>query len=693
MAEIHQADGGSTPMDVVVGEQDPVIAEGPAKRKNRQRLLHRIQRISSFPSLAQPGRPRAHSSPYRIRDTLSCASLAGSTTMSSGVPYGSDSYFPPGASVSGYASASSSISTTPASDMTLPEGTDDCLNVRKVGTPTTFSSNFLAHTVRLPSDLRTATRGQTANPAIPKRGFRFWDNMPHEMRVYIFSFFRPKELVRASSVCKMFYRTCFDGQLWTNFDASEFYKDIPVESLTKMIAAAGPFIKNLNLRGCVQVEHSKQAEVVFESCKNMVHVSLEGCRNFQRVTLHGLVKANNKLTTLDLTGLTAVTNISCKIIAHACPQLQMLNVSWCSHLDARGIKAVVKRCPKLTDLRARAVRGFDNIDVAAVLFNTNNLERLVLNGCTDLSDRALKIMVHGENPQIDILTDIPIVPPRKWRHVDLSRCTHLTNRGIQALGHLTPNLEGLQLSGCTALTDAALEPILASTPRLTHLELEDLAELTDAFLSRHLAKAPCTPSLQHLSLSHCENLGDAGLLPVVKNCVQLKSIDLDNTRISDLVIAEAAYMVSKRAKRHTDPSARPRVGLHMAVYDCHNVTWTGIREVLFRNAHVKPSAADVTKHSYPAEVISLKCFYGFQMTVDEHTKRVLRGDFSSAARLERRWADWMQANEEAGLVGGGHRRRRRRARDAQMLHADEEEGGILHGGRRRARTIPACTVM
>ncbi|ROT35711.1 F-box domain-containing protein [Sodiomyces alkalinus F11] len=673
-------------------EQTPVNAEGPVKKKNRQRLLHRIQRISSFPSLPQTGRPRAHSSPYRTRDTLSCASLTGS--MGAGVPYSSDSYFPPGAMASGYASASSSLSASPASDMTLLGG-DDCLNVRKIGTPTSFPSNYAVQTVGLPPDIRTAIKTHIANPAIPKRDFKFWDHMPHEVRLYVFSFFLPMELVRASRVSKMFYNICFDGQLWTNFDASEFYRDIPAESLAKIIKTAGPFIKSLNLRGCVQVEHYKQAEVVFKSCKNLVDVSLEGCRNFHRTTLHGLVKANHKLTTLNLTGLASVTNISCRIIANSCPQLQMLNVSWCPHLDSRGIKAVVKRCPNLADLRAREVRGFDMIDVAAVLFRTNNLERLVLNGCADLTDSALKVMIHGENPEFDILSDIPIVPPRKWRHVDLSRCKHLTDRGVQALGHLTPNLEGLQLSGCTALTDAALTPIVASAPRLTHLELEDLTQLTNTFLSEHLAKAPCAPFLEHLSLSYCENLGDTGVLPLVKNCVQLKSIDLDNTRISDLVLAEAAYMVNKRSKLNTDPSARPRVGLHMVVYDCHNVTWTGVREVLFRNSYVKSSMVDDgTKYSYyPAEVISLKCFYGFQMTVDEHLKRVLRGDFAAAARLERRWADWMQANEEAGTTGAGHRRRRRRAREAQMLHADEEEGGVVHVGRRRARTIPSCTLM
>ena len=80
------------------------------------------------------------------------------------------------------------------------------------------------------------------------------------------------------------------------------------------------------------------------------------------------------------------------------------------------------------------------------------------------------------------------------------------------------------------------------------------------------------------------------------------------------------------------------------------------------------------------------------MTVDEHEKRVLRCDLAAAGRLERKWADYMQANEEAGAGGAGIRRRRRRAREAQMLHADEEENG-LGPGRRRARSAPSCVVM
>ncbi|EOO04103.1 putative f-box domain protein [Phaeoacremonium minimum UCRPA7] len=676
---IEEVDGFSSDQDRMGAESPDVIQieTPPKKKERRQRLLRGLQRISSSPSLAQIGRSRSSSSPYHGPGSFSCVSLASSPSPF-GQPSAAGSYF----SYSSKGGLSTAPTTPGAESPYYYDGIEEILAARKVDNAAPAGPSTT--TIALPADVK------------PKRAFfNIWMHLPHEVKIHVLQFLQPKELVRVSRVNKEFYKMCFDGQLWTSFDASEFYQEIPAESLAKIIVAAGPFVKDLNLRGCVQVEHYKRAEVVVKACKNLINATLDGCRNFQRTTLHSLLRSNEKLANLDLTGLSAVTNTTCKIIAQSCPSLEKLDVKWCEHMDARGIKMVVEGCAMLKDLRAGEVKGFDNREVAEAIFQTNNLERLVLSGCEDLNDAALRIMMHGSNPEIDILTDRPLVPPRKLRHLDLSRCSNLTNNGVMALGHFVPELEGLQLSGCTALSDAALEPILATTPRLTHLELEDLAELSNSILSEHLAKAPCAPKLELLSVSYCENLGDTGMLPVIRNCVNLRSVDLDNTRISDLTLAEAAAMVRKRSGRTTDRTNRPRVGLNMVVYDCQHVTWTGVREVLSRNTEIKTPRADANSRpvsTYPTEVIALKCFYGWQMTVDEHTKRVLKGDLAAASRLERKWADYMQANEEAGAIGAGIRRRRRRAREAQMAHADEEEAGATATGRRRARTA-ACAIM
>ena len=730
------------------------------KSKGRQKLLRGLQRISSSPALAPFQRQRSSSSPYHGHATLSCVSLAAPNAPS---PFGqasiSSSYFSHGASTAS-SSVPSTAPTTPGLDTPGCNVSDPMLAVRKVGHP-----------------IHTTT--SIALPLHKKRPTAFnWAETPHEIRIHILSFLSPKELVRASRVSKAFYDMCYDGQLWTRCDASEFYQQIPAEALAQIIVSAGSFIRDLNLRGCVQLEHHRRAEMVVKASRNLVNATLEGCRNLQRQTLHDLIKRNNRLVNLNLTGLPAVCNTTLRLIAESCPQLEMLNVSWCNHMDAKAVQTVVEGCPKLKDLRVGEVKGFKDLEVAKAIFTTNNLERLVLAGCEDLSDAALQAMMHGVNPEIDVLTNTPMVPPRKLRHLDLSRCKRLTSQGVQALGHLVPELEGLILSGVTSLTDSALEPILASTPRLTHLELEDLGELTNSLLSEHLAKAPCASKLEHLSIGYCGNLGDTGMLPVFRACTSLRSVIMDNTRISDLVLAEAASMVRQRAmdakrraisslnphKQQSPNSSVPNVTLHLTVYDCGNVTWTGIREVLSRNTEPmkisvptstsnphpgtissidQPSTSDLTASIFdttdsksgttttitttsvpssttttstaqypPTETIALKCYYGWQQTVDEHTKRVLRGAFPSARRLEAKWAQYMQAEEEerAGGDGAGRRRRRRRAREAAMVHADEEggvgsfwAGGAEDGAgdevigvgraRRRERGTVSCAVM
>ena len=84
------------------------------------------------------------------------------------------------------------------------------------------------------------------------------------------------------------------------------------------------------------------------------------------------------------------------------------------------------------------------------------------------------------------------------------------------------------------------------------------------------------------------------MLPVVQACTKLESLEMDNTRIGDLVLTEVAAMVRRRSPRTTiqgvyqagDPRFKPAAGLQVVAYDCQNVTWTGVREVLSRNADV-----------------------------------------------------------------------------------------------------------
>lgn len=620
---------------------------------------------------------------------MSCVSLSSSTVIH-GHSYGNSCS---SQSSAAFSTAPTSVASTPGPES---QSFDPNARIRIIENE---PNNPIATSIALPADLRSAAKDTplAAMHGVPearedyfprnkkrvmerrrREQFDFWGELPHEIKVQIFRFLKPKEIIKCSAVSKTWHKMCFDGQLWINVDTEEYYQDIPSKSLVKIMTAAGPFVRDLNLRGCVQMREKwgSDGQKISDACRNLEYFSLEDCR-IDRNSVHYFLLRNPRLVHINVSGLPAVNNSAMKIIAQGCQQLEFLNVSWCANIDTRGLQKIVRSCPKLKDLRASEIRGFDDKEFLNDLFVRNTLERLVASHCNDLDDDSMGVLFQGIEPKFDTLTDRVIAPPRKFRHLDFSRCSAFADRGAQYLAHAVPYLSGLQFSHCDRLTDNALAGILESTPLLTHLDLEELENLSNTTL-QNLSRSPCAPVLQHLNLSYCESLGDAGMLPVLKSCTGLRNLIMDNTRISDLALTEAAAQLCTRDR--TTPASHPKIGLHLVVYDCQNVTWTGVREILSRNTEPQRG-----------QIISLKCFYGYQDTVNEHTKRVMRGDKVAAVRLERKWGEYMVASEEAGAGGAGARRRRRRLREAASVHADEEEGGP-RGGRRRARS-GGCIIM
>ncbi|RAL07499.1 F-box domain protein [Aspergillus homomorphus CBS 101889] len=700
----------------------------PPKLKGRHKLLQNLQRISSSPSLTRRG--RSASTGYR-RDgkaSLSCISLS-QTVYSPCLGNGSSSQLYGGLNAQ---------SVTPGASAPQTDYFEGAARIRMV--PSDSPNASQSKTIPLPQDLRPGSRGlaismadvtteATVAPPSPKpKVFDLWGSLPDELKMRVFRYLTPREIVRCSAVSKAWNAMCYDGQLWSQVDTTDYYRDIPSEGLVKLMTAGGPFVRDLNLRGCVQLKEKwrTEGERITDLCRNVVNFSLEGCR-VDKSTIHYFLLRNPRLEYINLSGLLTVTNSAMKIIAQSCPQLEILNVSWCTGVDTTGLKKVVVACPKLRDLRASEIRGFHDVDFAMELFERNTLDRLIISR-TDLTDQSLKVLMHGVDPEIDVLLDRPIVPPRRLKHLDIHQCPDVTDQGVKSLAWNVPHLQGLQLSHCAELTDDSVIPIIQTTPCLTHLDLEELTRITNQTLIE-LAKSPCAPRLEHLNISYCELLGDQGTLPIMKNCLSLRSVEMDNTRVSDLTLMEASLRVRKRGYGEN----LPQIGLRLVVFDCGNVTWAGVKEVLSSNAFIPrsrkpPQTVSVVAQTvdpgqvpgsptmitssitppppppvYPNEIIHLKCFYGWQMTVNEHNKRVLRGDLIAANRLDRKWADYMMATEEAGTTGSGMRRRRRRAREAERIYNEVDEetaaygvGGIsaLGAGRRRhTESNSGCTVM
>jgi F-box/leucine-rich repeat protein 2/20 len=582
------------------------------------------------------------------------------------------------------------------------------LGIRVLDTEINQSEFLTPATAPLPSDIRLATRFALphvsedyfsphraeahAGPVLkPRPDFDFWKDLPYEIRIQVLNHLKHQELVRCSAVSSTWHKMCFDGQLWQNLDAVEFYTRIPAQQLSRIIRNAGPFVKTLGLRGCRQLE-DQWSQGLSGMCTNLETFNIQGCM-IQRPWLRSIISQNTRLVRLDISGVAAVSNSVCAVIAETCQQLEYLDVSFCASMDARGLWKVVDNCTRLKTLRLGELRALDNKELMLRLFELNTLERLDLRQCTEITDTAFKTLLDGDRLEIDVLSGRVIVPPRRLRHLDLSNCSGLTDRSVESLVGNVPELENLQLCGCHHLTDTLMEHLLPTVPALSVFNLDGLLHLTNATLIQ-LAKAPCAENLTWLTISDCEKLGDMGMIHVIQACKALQTLVMDNTRIGDLTLVKMASALHWR-NWSTKKDHLPHVALRLEVYDCPNVTWTGIREVLSRNTEtVAPTITQDGFIENSKAIISLHCFYGWQQTVDEHEKRVLRGNLVSASRLERKWADYMMAYEDAEIPGSGIRRRRRRMREAALLmHADTDEAGTGGIGRRRRARSGGCSVM
>ena len=124
-----------------------------------------------------------------------------------------------------------------------------------------------------------------------------------------------------------------------------------------------------------------------------------------------------------------------------------------------------------------------------------HLQRLVVRGCRELTDDAVK----------------PIVDCAELRELDLSFCALLTPKSCLGLSSspTAQSLRSLSMVSLELLTDAALHYLARLS--LTSLDVSQCDQLTDRGL-HHLTTGPCALTLTTLHLSWLPNITGAALL-------------------------------------------------------------------------------------------------------------------------------------------------------------------------------------
>ena len=174
------------------------------------------------------------------------------------------------------------------------------------------------------------------------------------------------------------------------------------------------------------------------------------------------------------------------------PDLQELNLSYCTWLDNHFLDKMIQICPHLRKLSLTGNLKLD-FEGWGALTKLPVLQALELTRCSQVGDEDLKLILEG-------------CPELKW--LSLEECRGITDQGFLEMTAYHSSLIFLNLARCQ-VSDLPLVEIANHSPLLTTL-----------------------------NLMRCESITERGVLEAVRLLTALKEINLSHCHIPPVVIEE-----------------------------------------------------------------------------------------------------------------------------------------------------------
>lgn len=382
--------------------------------------------------------------------------------------------------------------------------------------------------------------------------------------------------------------------------------------LLRLTQISGSFVSTVDLTGHTNLTTTSLLDMTAAFCINsnpfgalpsttqLSCINLSGCSYITIHSLNNLLKRSPQLTKVNVKGLPSVTNETCNILAANCPSLQFLNLSYCYNVDLEGVISLMtvwEAAQRPSPLKGLRIAGLRRINVRFMSLlgrYAPNLEVLDLTSVRGLQNCALAAYVTC--PDDEVGSDSVLLTSRqagrdpgdptkyrrrltKLRHLSLSQCPLISDIACSNLAHALPKLELLELAGMGAeLKDDGLVRLLKTTPHLRRLDLDEASDITDATIA---ALTPPTEEhgnstiwtgmhLEQLNLSYAAQLSSEALHGLIRACPKLKHLELDNTRVSGLMVKEFVRLSRKREASDA----------RIVVVDCRGVGENAIKDLV-----------------------------------------------------------------------------------------------------------------
>ncbi|KAF9952910.1 hypothetical protein BGZ72_005839 [Mortierella alpina] len=370
-----------------------------------------------------------------------------------------------------------------------------------------------------------------------------------------------------------------------------------------------PALLHLDLAGLQSVNnYTLQAMAVY--CRSLQVLNLAWCKQISGAGLSKLTRSCQDLRKLNVSGCSGLEDRWMPVMGMNLPKLRELCLNSCTSLTDRGLIGLLSGLSLGSSKKHRKWRISRRM---ASSVTVSSLGHLLVNqsSCNDDDDEddddegdeeeeeeedeldnededselegnhSDANDVDGEEQSaVQPLSSLPQPPAHtqrrneeelqaKLNYLGLSNCHQLTHESLRAIGHYcSRHLRRLELSGCESVGDEGLVMLAQNCTKLRLLDLEDVSLLTDVSLRAfglHLQH------LERISLSHCENVTDQGVMRMLRPapnpttlstatammmnntegassfCRKLIHIELDNCMLlTDRLLLEFANVLEER---------------------------------------------------------------------------------------------------------------------------------------------------
>ncbi|XP_058774937.1 EIN3-binding F-box protein 1-like [Vicia villosa] len=326
---------------------------------------------------------------------------------------------------------------------------------------------------------------------------------PHLLRKMADRFTRLVELDLAQSVSRSFYPGVTDSDLAVIANGFRCLRILNLHNCKgitdvgmKAIGDGLSLLQSLDVSYCRKLT-DKGLSAIAKGCCDLRILHLTGCRFVTDTILEALSKNCHNLEELGLQGCTSITDNGLINLASGCRKIKFLDINRCSNVSDVGVTSICRASSSsLKTLKLLDCYKIGDETILSLAKFCDNLETLIIGGCRDVSNDAIKFLATARRNNL--------------RNLRMDWCLNISDSSLSCILSQCRNLEALDIGCCEEVTDTAFHHISSEEPGLSLkiLKASNCPKIT--VVGMGILASKCS-YLEYLDVRSCPHITKAGL--------------------------------------------------------------------------------------------------------------------------------------------------------------------------------------